>query len=132
MLYVAKISLFMFLSCCMLNVLMWLCFLTNSLALNHWALDFAATAADRRDTEPMVPLMEGIEDDAFEEVEESQATIQSVGGFSVDTQDSLTFEKSPFQCGNIKFVRDAYDSQGYQVTKMVVVKLDFSIELVND
>ena len=76
-----------------------------------------STAFERRDTEPMVPTMEEL-DDLFIEVEEGQKTIQSEAGISirtVDTQDSLTFETSPFQCGNIKFVRDAFDSQGFQV-----------------
>ena len=61
----------------------------------------------------MIPLENF--DDLLIEVDECQKTIQSLGGISVDTQDSATYETAPLQCGNIKFMRDAYDSQGYQV-----------------
>ena len=54
-------------------------------------------------------------DDLIVEVDENQATVQSFGAISVDTQDSAIFETSPLQCGNIRFIKDAYDSQGYQV-----------------
>ena len=65
----------------------------------------------------MVPTMDEL-DELFVEVEENQKTLQSEAEMtmrSVDTQDSLLFEEAPFQCGNIKFVKDALESQGYQV-----------------
>ena len=59
-------------------------------------------------------------DDLIVEVDENQATIQSFGGISVDTQDSATFETSPLQCGNIRFIKDTFDNQGYQVIQTLL------------
>ena len=34
----------------------------------------------------------------------NQDTVRSMGGISVDTQDSTRYENAPFPCGNIKFL----------------------------
>ena len=73
-------------------------------------------------------------DDLIVEVDENQATIQSFGGISVDTQDSATFETSPLQCGNIRFIKDTFDNQGYQVIQTLLTNFRgqkyFNIALV--
>ena len=57
-------------------------------------------------------------DQLLMEVDENQKTVQSVGALSTasfDTQDSAIYETSPLQCGNINFIRDAYEGMGYRV-----------------
>ncbi|KAL3880135.1 hypothetical protein ACJMK2_032401 [Sinanodonta woodiana] len=55
------------------------------------------------------------------EVDEAQRTVQSLGGISIDTQDSARYDRAPFTCGNIQFVSETYGVMGVEPKRHYVV-----------